>query len=79
MLPLFLTIVDDCSRFTWVYLLRTKAEVSTVFPAFYTLVLTQFNSPMKVVRSDNAPELALSDFFRDKGITSFHLCVYRPQ
>lgn len=30
----FLTIVDDLSRATWVYLLRTKNEVLTVFPAF---------------------------------------------
>jgi len=30
----FLTIVDDHSRATWIYLLKTKSEFLTVFPAF---------------------------------------------
>lgn len=28
----FLTIVDDCSRATWVYLLKHKSDVLTIFP-----------------------------------------------
>ena len=34
----FLTVVDDFSRFTWIYLLKTKAEVKTVLPNFILLI-----------------------------------------
>ena len=28
----FLTLVDDCTRATWVYMMKNKSDVSTVFP-----------------------------------------------
>lgn len=33
----FLTLVDDCTRTTWVYLLQTKAKVTKIVPELYTL------------------------------------------
>ena len=36
----FLTIVDDFTYFTWVYLLKVKSDVAIIFPAFYNLVHT---------------------------------------
>ena len=40
----FVTFVDDFSRFTWLYLLKAKSEVATVFQDFHHLVHTQFSS-----------------------------------
>ena len=31
----FLTIVDDCIRFTWLFLLKNKSDVSSIFPYFF--------------------------------------------
>lgn len=59
----FLTIVDDHSRFTWIYMLKAKSDVITIFPAFCTMVSTQFGQNIKSVRADNAPELNFSEFF----------------
>lgn len=53
----FLTIVDDHSRATWVFLLRNKSEVLKVFPDFIKQAENQYNVKVKAVRSDNAPEL----------------------
>ena len=75
----FLTIVDDYSRATWIYLMRTKSEVLTVFPAFVTLVENQYNVKVKYVRSDNAPELKFTAFFKEKGILPFHSCPETPE
>lgn len=75
----FLTIVDDFSRATWVYLLKYKSDVITTFPVFVTMVETQFNRKVKRVRSDNAPELNFTSFFQSKGILSFHSCPETPQ
>ncbi|KAG7551493.1 Ribonuclease H-like superfamily [Arabidopsis thaliana x Arabidopsis arenosa] len=62
----FLTIVDDHSRATWVYLLRNKSEAITVLPGFVSMVETQFGVKVKAVRSDNAPEFNFTKFYREK-------------
>jgi hypothetical protein len=51
----FLTIVDDRSRFTWIYLMKVKSEASTHIKSFHAMVKTQFNSNIKCIRSDNDP------------------------
>ncbi|KZV15509.1 hypothetical protein F511_38613 [Dorcoceras hygrometricum] len=75
----FLTIVDDHSRYTWVQLLKSKSDVTIIFPAFCRMIRTQFGKSIKAVRSDNAPELQFSEFFKAEGIVSYHSCVERPQ
>ena len=40
----YLTIVDDSTCATWVYLLCAKADVLTVFPEFFNLTSTQYNN-----------------------------------
>lgn len=36
----FLTLVDNCTRFTWVSVLRHKSDVTHVIPKFFKLVET---------------------------------------
>lgn len=64
----FLTIVDDHTHVTWIYLLKLKSDVLRVFPSFISMVETQFNAKVKSVRSDNASELCFDDFYSRKGI-----------
>ena len=52
----FLTIVDDYSRFVWVHLLQLKSETIVAIKNFLSMIKTQFNSHVKVVRSDNGTE-----------------------
>ena len=75
----FLTIVDDYTRATWVYLLCAKVDVLTIFPEFFNLISTQYNTTIKSVRSNNALELAFHDFFRTKGIIPYHSCITTPE
>ena len=39
-------------------------DAMTVFLEFYDMIFTQYNTAIKYVRLDNAPELAFHDFFR---------------
>ena len=64
----FLTIVDDFTRCTWVYLLKYKFETQIFLPQFATVVNTQFNSKIKIIRSDNGTKFYLKDFFHSNGI-----------
>jgi len=49
----FITFIDDYSRFTLVYFLRSKAEAFTTFKFFHAFVQTQFSSKIKILCSDN--------------------------
>ena len=49
----FFTIVDDFSRYTWVYLLKLKLDTQVLLPSFANMVKTQFNSNIKTIRGDN--------------------------
>ncbi|KZV36180.1 hypothetical protein F511_26362, partial [Dorcoceras hygrometricum] len=75
----FLTIVDDHTRFTWVYMLHSKSEVSSIFPTFCQMIHTRFGANIKSVRSDNAPELGFINLFNELGIIHNHSCVECPQ
>ncbi|KAA0065480.1 Cysteine-rich RLK (receptor-like protein kinase) 8 [Cucumis melo var. makuwa] len=75
----FLTLVDDCLRFTWVYMLRQKSDVLHIVPKFFQLIETQFSKVIKSFRSDNAPELKLTEFFAQKGTVHQFSCVEQPQ
>ena len=73
----FLTLVDDCTRVTWIYMLKNKSDVSTVFPAFLNLVSTQFDKNIKAIRSNNAPELAFPDIVAETGMIHYFFVLIR--
>ena len=76
----FLTIIDDCSRGVWTFIMKNKSEVAILLHQFRTLVLNQFNKPLRCVRSDNGTEFtSLRPFFREFGITFETSCVGTPQ
>lgn len=52
----FVLFVDDCTRMTWLYLLKTKDEVSNIFKIFHSMVKTQFDKNIRYFRSDNGGE-----------------------
>ena len=52
----FVIFVYDCTRMTWLYQLKTKDEVFTIFQAFHDMVQTQFSSKIKILHSDNGGE-----------------------
>lgn len=75
----FLTIVDDYSRCTWIHLLKTKSEARHHLQNFCHMVETQFNTSVKILRSDQGLEFNRNDFFNHKGILHQRSCVYTPQ
>ena len=77
----FITLVDDKSRYTWVYLLKNKNDALQIIPRFFKLIetQTQFSKTIKVFRSDNAPELSFKEFFATTGTIHQFSCVYTPQ
>jgi len=75
----FLTIVDDCTRSTWVYLMKSKSETRPILQSFYLMIKNQFIKSIKVFRTDNGLEFQMVDFFRLNGIIHQNSCVATPQ
>lgn len=72
---IFLTIVDDYSRFTWTHLMHTKVETRQIIMEFIAYIEMQFNSKVKIIRSDNGPEFLMHSFYALKGIIHQTSCV----
>ncbi|CAL9012439.1 unnamed protein product [Prunus brigantina] len=78
----FVTFIDDCTRLTWVFLLKNKHDVASILPEFYTMVSTQFHAQVKVFRTDNGGEYvnnSLASFFRAQGIIHQTTTPFTPQ
>ena len=46
----FVTFIDDCTRVSWIYLVKNKSDVSHIFPIFCTMVQYQFGTKIKKIR-----------------------------
>ena len=78
----FITFIDDYSRFTWVYFLRSKAEAFSIFKFFHAYVQTQFSSKIKTMHSDNGAKYTsnlFQEFLQENGILSQRSCPSTPQ
>ena len=48
----FLIVVDDATRVTWLFLMKSKSEVRQLFYSFYTMGHTQFGLKIKAIRTE---------------------------
>jgi len=77
-----LVIVDDYSRYTWVYFFKLKSETQETFIDFTKEVQRQHNLPILAIRSDNGTEFknyTLNGFLSDEGIKHQYSAAYTPQ
>lgn len=78
----FISFIDECTRVTWLFLMKDKSKVFSLFFKFYHMVQTQFGKPIKRLRSDNGREYANQDisiFLRKYGILYELTFVDTPQ
>jgi len=78
----FLSIVDDASRATWVYLMKDRREASKLLKGFIAMVRNQFHKGIKVVRSDNGSKFTsgpMQEFYYEYGILRESSCIDTPQ
>ncbi|XP_015167399.1 uncharacterized protein [Solanum tuberosum] len=78
----FVTIVDDFSRYTWVFLIASKADTIVVLKHFLKQVQNVFSTTMKTLRTYNGCEFfsgEVQTLLSDLGIAHQSTCVYTPQ
>jgi transposase InsO family protein len=74
-------IVDDFTRFTWVFFLSDKSEVFDTFKTFVKRVHNEFEIKIKKIRSDNGSEFKntrIGDLCDDFGIGHQFSAKYNP-
>jgi hypothetical protein len=67
---------------TWLYLLKHKDEVFSVFKSFHIMVQTQFSAKIQVLRSNNGGEYVNQQFqtyFQNHGLLHETSCAQTPQ
>ncbi|CAN1291611.1 Retrovirus-related Pol polyprotein from transposon RE1 [Linum perenne] len=73
----FALFIDHATRYIWIYFLRHKSDLLQVAQEFVRMVQTQFNRPVKVIRSDPGGEFsshALKKFYTDNGMLYQQSC-----
>eukprot|EP00253_Pinus_taeda_P033059 PITA_33059 len=78
----YVLFIDDHSRRTWIYFLKTKSEIFKRFQEFRALVETQTGRKIKSLRSDNGGEYTLGEFVdycAEAGIRRDFIVPYNPQ
>jgi transposase InsO family protein len=77
-----LVIVDDYSRFTWVFFLQEKSQTQKTLKGFLRRAQNKFRLRIKKIRSDNGTKFKNSQiegFLEDEGIKHEFSSPYTPQ
>ncbi|GKF51253.1 putative ribonuclease H-like domain-containing protein [Tanacetum coccineum] len=77
-----LVVIDDYSRFTWVFFLATKDETSGILKSFITRIENLVYYKVKVIRCDNGAEFKnreMNQFCEKKGILRQYSVARTPQ
>jgi transposase InsO family protein len=75
-------IMDDYTRYTWVFFLLDKSDVFVTFKSFVKDIHNEFKTTIKRVRSDNGSEFKITrmdELCDDFGITHQFSPKYNPQ
>jgi len=75
----FLAVVDDFTRYTWIFPMHNKFEFRANVTNFITYVENQFSTKVKIIRTDNEFEFSMHDFFASKGIIHQTTCIETPE
>ena len=58
----FVTFIDDCTRMTWLYLMKHKYKVFSIFRSLHAMIKIQFSARLQILRSDNGGEYVNHEF-----------------
>lgn len=78
----FVTFIGNCSRMTWLCLIKFKDEVKFLFQKFYTIIETQYDVKIRVLHSDNGGDYQsnnLKEYLERHGINHQMTCSHTPQ
>ena len=68
--------MDDCTRFTWVYLLKIKSEIAEVVQVFFTMLKNPIGEKILITNAKHHFNTQRAVFFDQNGFVHVILCQY---
>ncbi|KAM0003914.1 putative RNA-directed DNA polymerase [Helianthus debilis subsp. tardiflorus] len=76
----YVIFVDFFSKYIWLYPIKKKSDVSTLFPQFKTLVERYFKTPLLSLFTDNGGEyIGLKPYLTSHGISHYTTPPHTPE
>jgi len=78
----FVQFIDDCSRWSEIHFLKSKAVVLGTMEEVFNLIETQTERKVKCLQTDNGREYlneASEDFLKRRGISRRFTVAYNPE
>lgn len=76
----FVQFLDDCTKYIWFFLLRTRDEVFDIFQHFFAMVKTQFGHTIKTLQTDWGGEYRkITSFLSSLGVHHRHSCPHTQE
>ena len=75
----YVSFLDDCTKFLWLFPIKLKSDVESIFMQFQAYVERQFNTQIKMKQSDWEGEYQhLFQHFKTIGIHHRVTCSHSP-
>ena len=78
----FISFIDDHTQIKWIFLMKEKSEAGQIFRNFHSMIQTQFQTKIQVLKTDNAREYfnsVLANYLLNQGIVHLSSSVDYPQ
>ncbi|KAI0528816.1 hypothetical protein KFK09_001359 [Dendrobium nobile] len=78
----YVLFIDDCTRFTWLFPMKHKYEVTCIFSSFKLYIEKYTSHKIKCIRTDGGGEYLSHNFkqlLRNNGISHQISCPYTPE
>ena len=78
----YIIFIDNFSRFSWLYPLKRKSDVFSVFKSFQSMVENQFERKIQIFQSDGGGEFVNTEFvshLAQCGIKHYLCCPHTPE
>ena len=74
----FVTVIDDFSRCTWLFLVKSRTELFSAFQKFFAEICNRLHTSIRIFSCDNALEYLSTPFYAFLSSQGFFISLLVP-